>query len=83
MNKILTDRLRTQGGERDSVVLKTLLFEALEYTFDITSLYTPDGNELKPDNDIASILEVFTKTYPDAGNIMTQAICVFLGLNKS
>ncbi len=79
LNKILTGRLGKQEKEKGSLVLKTLLAEALDYTLNIESLFIPGSNELKPDNNMASILGAFTKTYPDAGNIMTQAICVFLG----
>jgi hypothetical protein len=59
---------------RDGLVVQALLAEMAEYT------PSAAGLSLDSQTIIADVLEDFSKVYPDAGNIIGQALVVFLKL---
>ena len=75
VNKILAGRLQQSGDEqRDSLVIQAILAEITEYT------HTAGALNLNSQSIIADLVEEFSKTYKDAGNIIGQALVVFLRL---
>ena len=75
VNRILGGRIKQSGDEkRDGLVLQALLTEMAEYT---PGAGTGLSNSTTP---MADLVEEFSKTYKDAGNIVGQALAVFLKL---
>ena len=75
VNKILAGRLHQSGNEqRDALVLQAIVTEMTEYT------HTAGALNVNSQSRIADLIEEFSKTYKDAGNIIGQALVVFLRL---
>ncbi|MFA4829320.1 MAG: hypothetical protein WC855_12350 [Thermodesulfovibrionales bacterium] len=75
VNKILAGRLIKSGDEKkDELVIRAIISEMTEYTPNAISL-NPNSRNL-----IAALVEEFSKTYKDAGNIIGQALVAFLRL---
>jgi len=71
LNKILTGKLKSGDAEQDNLILQTLLVEAMEYAED----FDPDG--ISEEKVFEKVLIQFSKSYPDAGNILSQAIAAY------
>lgn len=72
VNKILVGQLKQSGDEKkDGLVIQALVAEMTEYT--------PTAAALSFDSPtiIADLVEEFSKSYKDAGNIIGQAFAVF------
>lgn len=77
VHRILNRGLRRSSREKDELVITTFAFQMASYTpgFTARNLNIPE-----PKDSISDILEAFKAVYPDAGNIIGQAIVLFLGL---
>lgn len=75
INKILAGHLKISGDEKkDELVIQAIMAEMTEYMPNVSGL-SPNSR-----NSIADVVEEFSKTYKDAGNIIGQALVTFLRL---
>ena len=75
LHRVLTGQANSKGTEADPLIVTALMLDMTEYLTEITE------GELEKINGSDSIaarfgatLEAFSKTYPDAGNIINQGI---------
>ena len=74
VNRILGGWLKQSGDdEKDGLVLQVLLSDMAEYTPGGTGTLLSDSS-----SPMADLVEEFSKKYKDAGNIIHQALVVFL-----
>ena len=75
VHRILSGRLKQSGDDKkDGLVIQALVGEMTEYTPSASNL------PLRSPTIIADCVEEFSKSYKDAGNIIGQALAVFLKL---
>ena len=77
LNRILSGKLKQTGdSERDGLVVKALIAEMVEYL-------PPAGDiDMESDTIMSDIVEEFSRTYKDAGNVIGQAFVLFYGLKE-
>ena len=71
-HQILTGRLKSDGSDRDALVIQG-------FTLDMQG-YAPGlhPTTVKRESALADLVETFARTFPDAGNVIGQALAVFV-----
>jgi hypothetical protein len=79
VHRIFNRGLRKSSAKKDDVVITTFAFQMACYTpgFTASNLNIPN-----PKDSLADILEAFKAVYPDAGNVIGQAVVLFLGFKE-
>ena len=74
VHRILTGQIKATGTEADPVVLNALLLDMTGYLVGVEASELGKINKSKSISErFGATLEAFSKTYPDAGNIIAQA----------
>ena len=75
INKIFSGRLKKSGDQtKDEFVVQAIMTEMSEYIPNASAFISNSRNSM------ADVVQEFSKTYKDAGNIIGQALVTFLKL---
>jgi len=74
IHRILTGQINAAGTEADLLIITALMLDMTEYLSEIIESESKKINESSHADHFSATLGAFSKTYPDAGNIVAQAI---------